>query len=70
MTLGLDGGLIFAEVADDGRGFDVGRSRPGMGQHSMRGRASDIGGKLTVTSKPGEGTRVRFEALTVRRTGG
>ncbi|MEJ7841909.1 MAG: ATP-binding protein [Rubrobacter sp.] len=66
VTLGLDGGLISAEVADDGRGFDGASSRAGVGQRSMRQRALDIGGELAIHSKPGSGTRVRFAAFLTR----
>jgi signal transduction histidine kinase len=50
------------EVADDGRGFDV-PARPsdadGMGLHTMRDRVTELGGRLTIDSAPGAGTRVR-----------
>ncbi|HEV8717834.1 MAG TPA: ATP-binding protein [Candidatus Binatia bacterium] len=47
-------------VQDDGRGFDIHRvaSGSGFGLTSMRERAEQIGGRLTVTSRPGEGTKV------------
>jgi PAS domain S-box-containing protein len=56
------GDLACAEVADDGRGFDAAQTGMGMGQHSMRHRALELGGELQVESEPGEGTRVRFHA--------
>jgi signal transduction histidine kinase len=49
------------EVTDDGRGFDVKRAeerRPGMGLFSMRERVALVNGTLTLTSAPGQGTRV------------
>ncbi|HET7489267.1 MAG TPA: GAF domain-containing sensor histidine kinase [Acidimicrobiales bacterium] len=49
-------------VADDGTGFDPAaravRSRR-LGLTSMRERAASLGGRLTVTSAPGQGTTVR-----------
>jgi signal transduction histidine kinase len=60
VKLGLDGDLAYVEVSDDGRGFDVKRERTGMGLQSMNHRALELGGKLTVRSAPGEGTRVRL----------
>ncbi|MFC0598238.1 sensor histidine kinase [Streptomyces palmae] len=45
------------EVTDDGRGFVVEESR-GFGLDGMRRRMAELGGQLTVTSSPGEGTRV------------
>jgi signal transduction histidine kinase len=46
------------EVTDDGRGFDVSATGPGLGLASMRERAAAADGTLTVTSAPGSGTRV------------
>lgn len=40
-----------------GVGFDVGRP-PGFGLDGMRRRLAELGGELTVTSSPGDGTRV------------
>jgi signal transduction histidine kinase len=45
------------EITDDGRGFVVEDSR-GFGLDGMRKRLAELGGELTVTSSPGEGTRV------------
>lgn len=52
------------EIADDGAGFDPGdpelRSRH-LGLTSMEERAGRLGGRLTIDSAPGAGTRVRLE---------
>jgi len=59
VTLGHQDGPVVLEIVDDGCGFDpetVGQA--GMGLITMRERAESIGGALTVTSKPGAGTRV------------
>jgi signal transduction histidine kinase len=45
------------EVADDGRGLSAER-RAGIGLQSMRERAEELGGRLTVERRPGSGTRV------------
>ena len=60
VELGLDGGLAYVEVSDDGRGFDAESAGTGMGRQSMRHRALELGGEFSVQSAPGEGTRVRF----------
>jgi PAS domain S-box-containing protein len=62
VSLMVEGGLLVAEVADDGRGFNpaVG-STPGMGTRGMRERARSLKGNLKIESEPGKGTRVRFE---------
>ncbi|MEV0127241.1 GAF domain-containing sensor histidine kinase [Dactylosporangium sp. NPDC050688] len=56
-------------VTDDGTGFDTGGgsgpARPAaqrrLGLASMRERARSVGGRLSVTSKPGAGTTVTME---------
>jgi PAS domain S-box-containing protein len=62
VSLMVEGGLLVAEVADDGRGFDpaVG-STVGMGTRGMRERARSLKGDLKIESEPGKGTKVRFE---------
>jgi DNA-binding NarL/FixJ family response regulator/signal transduction histidine kinase len=62
VSLGVEGSKIWAEVEDDGRGFEVG-SVPGMGLRSMHERARTLGGTLQVESGP-RGTRVRFALAT------
>ena len=54
-----DGELI-VEVLDDGIGMDGNQSSKlnSMGLAGMRERARYLGGRLEVTSKPGEGTRM------------
>ncbi|MGI5170458.1 sensor histidine kinase [Spirillospora sp. CA-253888] len=50
-------GGVELEITDDGRGFTVADAR-GFGLVGMRRRLAERGGELTVTSAPGEGTRV------------
>ncbi|MGF0171292.1 sensor histidine kinase [Streptomyces sp. Marseille-Q5077] len=45
------------EITDDGAGFVVEESR-GFGLDGMRKRLAELGGRLTVTSSVGDGTRV------------
>ncbi|MGA8115409.1 MAG: GAF domain-containing sensor histidine kinase [Actinocatenispora sp.] len=57
-------GLLVLEVSDDGRGFDPSPSAAAgrrLGLTSMRERARGVGGRLTVTSGVGDGTRVSLE---------
>jgi signal transduction histidine kinase len=51
---------IVVRVADDGRGFDPGRSR-GMGILGMEERVKRLGGTLRVESQPGKGATVTAE---------
>jgi signal transduction histidine kinase len=55
-------GRVLLEVGDDGRGFDPEAHHAGhFGLESMRSRAAEIGGRLTISSAPGKGTVVRVE---------
>jgi signal transduction histidine kinase len=55
LTAGTD--LCF-EVSDDGGGFSEADVTTGTGLTSMRDRLAAIGGRLTIRTAPGEGTRV------------
>jgi len=66
VRLWREGEAVLAEMADDGKGFDPSTSGGGVGMSSMRQRALRLGGELAIESKPGSGTRVRFEAPIVR----
>ena len=46
------------QIKDDGKGFDVRTVRRGVGLVGMRERAKEIGGRFTLNSKPGKGTRI------------
>jgi len=46
------------QIKDDGKGFDIQKTRRGVGLTGMRERTKEIGGKFTLNSKPGKGTRV------------
>jgi signal transduction histidine kinase len=51
---------IILTVADDGRGFSQ-PDRAGHGLANMRKRVERLGGRFSLESEPGHGTRVRFE---------
>jgi signal transduction histidine kinase len=57
--------MVTLEIADDGVGFDVARAHQEgkMGLTDMNDHAAEIGGKLMVTSKPGQGTRIRVDVI-------
>jgi PAS domain S-box-containing protein len=67
--VGITKGKLWAEVKDDGRGFDAAAyseaalSSSGVGIRGMRERARALGGDLEIESDPHSGTRVRFEML-------
>lgn len=56
-------GLVTLEVADDGQGFDpsASQARAGFGLSGIEERAARMGGRLSIDSAPGSGTRVRVE---------
>lgn len=56
-------GRIMVEIGDDGSGFDPAAGHPGhFGLESMRSRAAELGGVLTISSTSGAGTVVRVAA--------
>jgi signal transduction histidine kinase len=55
-----DGGAVWLEVDDDGRGFDAAAAgHAGRGLGNLRARAARLGGRAEIVSVPGEGTTVR-----------
>lgn len=61
VELDCDAARVRLRVADDGQGFDIGARADGeasYGLRSMTERAELVGGRLTVTSRPGLGTTV------------
>jgi len=66
VSVGQHNGSVRLLVADDGRGFDqqqlAGRRAEGhMGLAIIRDLAEAAGGSLSVSSQPGDGTRVELE---------
>ena len=58
--------MVVLEVRDDGAGFDA-HQPPQQGHLGLRGLSDlvrEAGGRLDVTSAPGEGTQVRLEVPT------
>jgi signal transduction histidine kinase len=49
--------LLYLEIRDDGHGLPP-SYRPGMGMHSMRERAAELGGTCVIASSPSGGTLV------------
>ena len=62
----------FLQIEDEGTGFvlDDAEARAGhIGLSTMRERVEMMGGKLTIDSRPGEGTRVTVEVPTTAQSG-
>ena len=59
VDLARDDGLLVVEVSDDGvGGADAGK---GSGLRGLADRVEALGGRLRVSSEPGQGTTVRAE---------
>lgn len=56
VTVRSTGGVIIAEIRDEGRGFEY---HGHVGLTSMHERAAMVGGGLTVETAPGKGTTIR-----------
>jgi signal transduction histidine kinase len=66
VTAASDDHRIWADVTDDGRGFDVDAARTAargghVGLLGLGDLARDLGGELSITSSPGRGTTVHVE---------
>lgn len=66
VTVAVGDGLAWAEVVDDGAGFDVASARAAaagghVGLLGITDLVREAGGRLDLTSSPGEGTTVRIE---------
>ena len=61
-VVGRDGAMLL-EVADSGNGMALSgsNSKTSYGLGGIRDRLASLGGRLTVDSAPGEGTRVKLE---------
>lgn len=58
ISLRYDQQDIHLQVCDDGRGYDPSRQRAGLGISGMRERVALLGGKISIRSEPGQGTKV------------
>jgi two-component system sensor histidine kinase UhpB len=58
VDLDTSGDQLELRVCDDGRGFDKGVRRKGLGLDGMAERARLVGGELRIESRPGSGTEL------------
>ncbi len=58
VSLAYGADMVTLEVRDDGEGFDPHAVTHGFGLAGMRARADAVGGRMSIESTPGEGTRV------------
>jgi signal transduction histidine kinase len=50
--------IFVMDIADDGLGFDPSKNSDGFGLKTMRGRAEELSGTLTIESERGTGTAI------------
>jgi two-component system, NarL family, sensor histidine kinase UhpB len=60
VSLTADAETVTLSVADDGEGLPAQLPRDTSGIAGMRERALLVGGRLSIESRPGEGTKVRL----------
>jgi len=69
LRMHLRPGFVEASIRDDGRGFDVADALSehgrGLGLFGMKERASYVGGRVDIESRPGGGTKVSVVIPTV-----
>ncbi|WP_053990896.1 sensor histidine kinase [Mangrovimonas sp. TPBH4] len=53
--------IIVMTLTDDGKGFDVNKSRKGIGLKNINSRVAEVDGKLSIDSAPNQGTTITIE---------
>jgi signal transduction histidine kinase len=59
-TLRYEADALWLRMVDDGRGFDRSAEANGYGLIGMAERVEEVGGRLAVRSRPGEGTELEI----------
>jgi signal transduction histidine kinase len=59
VTLKSTSDHVLLDIIDDGVGFDVENTPPGIGMMTMHERADAINAAFTIESSPGRGTHIR-----------
>ena len=66
VRIACDQDRLVIEIADDGRGFDAGRAER-SGLRGLQDRVETLGGRMDLTSRPGNGTVLRMDVPTSQR---
>lgn len=64
ISIKLENNVICLTVKDDGAGFDVAKSKSGIGLKNMNARIAEINGSINIESEKDKGTTVRIEVPT------
>lgn len=51
-------GELFVVIEDDGKGFDPGQKRKGIGISNMMNRIESFNGEISISAAPGKGSRI------------
>jgi signal transduction histidine kinase len=59
VSLTLKNGMPWLQISDDGIGFTPNNPpKPGLGLRSLAARATTLGGRVDIASRPWQGTRI------------
>ena len=61
LSIEVQDDLLSIHISDNGSGFDVETSSNSLGISSARARIEDMGGKLSINSSAGRGSKVSFD---------
>jgi signal transduction histidine kinase len=60
ISISLKNDVIWVSISDDGVGFDMNKSKKGIGLKNINSRIQELDGNVTFNSKIGEGTTVEI----------
>ena len=55
-----DAGSLYIQINDNGKGFKIGENNHGNGLKNMQNRTEHLGGKFSLQSEPGQGTKLEI----------
>ncbi|HZE85942.1 MAG TPA: hypothetical protein VE035_16600, partial [Puia sp.] len=66
--LTMDADRIMLIISDNGQGCDLSKNTEGIGILNMYSRVESQGGKMSISSKPGEGflLKIAFPGIVIR----
>lgn len=61
ISMGIEKGILYLEISDNGKGFDLTSVSSGNGLKNYHSRAEAINSSITIASSPGNGTTIRLK---------